>query len=117
MRAQPRMAVIAPADPGQARTAIRAAHALPGPVYFRLGKGPTAMPGLDDRFELGRLETVRDGGDVALIATGAIAAETASAAELLAARGIEATVAVCASLAPAPIDDLVGAARIACRWP
>jgi len=107
MRAQPRMAVVAPADPGQARTAIRAAHELPGPVYFRLGKGPSAVPGLDDRFELGRLAVVREGADVVLITTGAIASETAKAADLLAARGIDAGIAVCASLAPAPIDDLV----------
>ncbi|MBA3747046.1 MAG: 1-deoxy-D-xylulose-5-phosphate synthase, partial [Solirubrobacterales bacterium] len=39
MRAQPRIAVVAPADPAQARSAIRTAHALPGPVYFRIGKG------------------------------------------------------------------------------
>ncbi|MDX6706433.1 MAG: transketolase [Solirubrobacteraceae bacterium] len=106
MRAQPRMAVIAPADPGQARSAIRTAHALPGPVYFRIGKGPSAVPGLDDRFDLGRLEIVREGGDVALIATGAIASETIEAARLLARHGIEATVAICASLAPAPLDDI-----------
>jgi transketolase len=107
MRAQPRMAVVAPADPGQARSALRAAHALPGPVYFRLGKGPSAVSGLNERFELGRLALVREGADVALITTGAIASETAKAADMLARRGIEASVAVCASLAPAPVDDLL----------
>jgi len=107
MRAQPRMTVVAPADPGQARSAIRAAHALPGPVYFRIGKGPSAVAGLDDRFELGRLSVVRDGSDVALITTGAIASETLEAADLLAARGIETCVAVCASLSPPPVEDLV----------
>jgi transketolase len=107
MRTQPRMAVVAPADPDQARTAIRVAHELPGPVYFRLGKGASAVPGLDGRFEVGRLATVREGSDVVLVTTGAIASETAKAADLLAARGIDAGIAVCASLAPAPIDDLV----------
>jgi transketolase len=107
MRAQPRMATVAPADPDQARCALRKAHALPGPVYFRLGKGPSAVPGLDGRFDLGRLAIVRTGTDLVLIATGAIASETARAADLLATSGVEATVAVCASLAPAPIEDIV----------
>ena len=108
MRAQPRMTVIAAADPDQARAALRAGHAVDGPVYFRIGKGGVALPGLDGRFELGRLQTISPGDDVALIATGPIAAETVRAAELLSCEhDISASVSICASLAPAPIDDLV----------
>ena len=92
MRAQPRMTVVAAADPAQARAGLRAGHAVDGPVYFRIGKGGAPVPGLDGGFGLGRLATVSCGGDVALIATGAIAAETVRAAELLsAAHGIEAS--------------------------
>jgi transketolase len=108
MRAQPRMTVIAPADAGQARAALRAGHEVDGPVYFRIGKGGGAVPGLDGRFELGRAAVIDGGEDVALLATGPIAAETVRAAELLSADGIKATVAVCASLAPPPTDDLAG---------
>jgi transketolase len=120
MRAQPRMTVIAAADPDQARAGLRAGHAVDGPVYFRLGKGGRPMPGLDGRFALGRLETLAAagaieavgataaGGRVALIATGPIAAETAQAASRLSRlHGIEASVSVCASLAPPPVADLV----------
>lgn len=108
MRAQPRMTIVAPADPDQARSALRAGHALDGPVYFRLGKGGAALPGLDGRFELGRLQTLSSGDDLALIAAGAIASETVRAAALLSGEyGIDASVSVCASLAPAPVDDLV----------
>jgi transketolase len=108
MRAQPRMTVIAAADPDQARAALRAGHALDAPVYFRIGKGGSPVSGLDGRFELGRLVTVSPGDDLALIATGPIAHETVRAAALLSAdRGIEASVSVCACLAPPPIDDLV----------
>jgi transketolase len=108
MRAQPRMTVIAAADPDQARAGLRAGHAVDGPVYFRIGKGGAAVPGLDGRFDLGRLTTVSPGDDVALVATGPIAAETVRAAALLSGeQGIDASVSVCASLAPAPVDDLV----------
>jgi transketolase len=108
MRTQPRMTVIAAADPDQARAVLHAGHAVDGPVYFRIGKGGAPVPGLHGRFNLGRLTTVSPGEDVALIATGPIAAETARAGELLdSEHGIKASVSVCASLAPAPVDDLV----------
>src|SRR5207244_12959453 len=58
MRAQPGMAVIAPADFEQARAALLAAHALPGPVYFRLGQDDhSRVAGLTGRFRLVRAET------------------------------------------------------------
>jgi transketolase len=108
MRAQPRMTVIAAADPDQARAGLRAGHAIDGPVYFRIGKGGVPVPGLDGRFELGRLTTISPGEDVALISTGPITAETVRAAALLSSeQAISASVSVCASLAPAPVDDIV----------
>ncbi|MDQ3879727.1 MAG: 1-deoxy-D-xylulose-5-phosphate synthase [Chloroflexota bacterium] len=108
MRAQPRMTVIAPADPDQARAALHVGHAIDGPVYFRIGKGGALVPGLDGRFELGRLATVSHGDDIALIATGPIAAGTVDAAALLSdMHGVDASVSVCASLTPPPVDDLV----------
>jgi transketolase len=110
MRMQPDIAVIAAADHVQLASALRATWDLPGPVYYRLGKDDvTIVPGLDGRFRLGRAERVRDGGDVLLLATGSAAAETVAAADDLAARGVGATVLVVASLAPAPVDDLVDA--------
>lgn len=108
MRAQPRMTVIAAADPDQARAGLRATEGVDGPVYLRIGKGGTTLPGLDGRFELGRLATISAGEDVALIATGPIAAETVRAATLLASEhGVRASVSICASLAPPPTEDLV----------
>jgi transketolase len=107
MRAQPRLGVVAPADPEQARAALHAAHELAGPVYFRISKGGTPVSGLNGRFELGRAHTLATGDDVALLTYGPIAGEAVEAARLLAAEDIAATVVVCASLAPAPVDDLV----------
>jgi transketolase len=110
MRVQPGMTVIAPADFEQARAALRAAHALPGPVYFRLGKDDTAhVPGLDGRFRLGRTETIGSGGDLLLVTTGSIAGNAVAAADALAANGTDATVLVAASVAPPPVEDLADA--------
>lgn len=108
MRALPGMTVIAPADHAQAASAMRATWDLPGPTYYRLGKDDqTLVPGLDGRFRLGRLELVRPGDDLAIVAMGAISAEAVAAAEELSVDGVEATVVVAASVSPAPVDDLV----------
>jgi transketolase len=106
MRAQPGLTVVAPADAAQARAAIDATAELPTPVYFRLGKSSTPVPGLAGRFELGRAQLLGDGDDVAIVALGTMAGPALEAAELLAARGVQATVAVVASVSPAPADDL-----------
>jgi transketolase len=107
MRAQPSMTVIAPADPAQAVTAARASAAIDGPVYFRIGKAGAAVVELDGRFELGRLGLVGEGRDVAIVALGSIAGEAVAARGLLEELGIDATVAVVASVQPAPVEDLV----------
>src|SRR4051794_11473335 len=93
MRALPGMTVLAPGDPGDARRATRAALALDGPVYLRLGKNgePDLLPA-DAPFAVGRALVVREGADVTLASTGAILAETLAAADALAAAGVEATV-------------------------
>jgi transketolase len=110
MRAQPGMTVVAPADFEQARAALRATHALPGPVYLRLGKDDSSrVTGLDGRFRLGRVESIGSGGDLVLVTTGSIARNAFAAAEALATRGVDATVIVVASLAPPPADDLAEA--------
>lgn len=107
LRVQPGLTIIAPADPHQTRTALRATWDLPGPVYYRIGKNDKAfVPGLEGKFELGRLQILRQGGDLLLIALGGIANEAAAAAQLLEAQGIACTVAVLASVNPAPEADL-----------
>jgi transketolase len=107
MRAQPDMTVIAPADPAQAVAAARASTSIAGPVYFRIGKGGAGIPELGGRFELGRLDLVGAGRDLAIIALGSIAGEAVKARELLARQGTDATVAIVSSVQPAPIDELV----------
>jgi transketolase len=75
MSIQPSMNVIAPADPAQARAALRAVHELQGPAYIRLGKESTLLEPLGGRFRLGRLEMLGSGTDVTILALGSIARE------------------------------------------
>ena len=110
MRVQPGITVIAPADPGQAETAVRATADLPGPIYYRIGKNDRAVvAGLDGRFTLGRAETLCEGDDLAFVAMGNITVEVLAAAALLRNRGVHATVLVVASVNPPPTADLVAA--------
>lgn len=109
MRVQPGIAVIAPADPEQTRAALPELQRLDGPVYLRLGKESTPVPGLDGRFALGRAERVREGRDLALVALGGMAATAVEAADLLATHGLDASVHVVSSLNPAPTADLAAA--------
>lgn len=106
LRLQPGLSVIAPADDAQAATALQATYDLPGPVYYRVGKDPVALPELGGRFRLGELELVGTGKDVALVTSGATTAVVLEAARALHDRGIDATVAVVPSLAPAPLAQL-----------
>jgi transketolase len=109
MRVQPGLTVLAPADAGQTRQAVAATWNLPGPVYYRLGKDDKAVvPGLEGRFELGKLQCLREGSELLLIAMGAVATEAATAAQELAARGVSCSLAIVASVSPAPVDELAG---------
>lgn len=99
MRAQPGVAVVAPADSAQARQALEVVADLPGPAYLRIDKASCPdIAALAGRFTLDRPEPVRDGGDVLLLTTGSITHDVLEAADILQRRGIVAAVAVLAHL-------------------
>lgn len=107
MRVQNGITVVSPADHLQTRTALQRTTDVLGPIYFRIGKDDrTVIPGLDGRFELGRVQVVREGGDVVFVSMGSVTSEAAAAVERLRERGIETGLVVVASLNPAPADDL-----------
>jgi transketolase len=107
MRTLPGLTVVIPADAAQTRTAVMQTKALPEPVYYSLGKDDHAVvPGLNGKFELGRIQTVRSGSDLAIVTMGSIAMEAVAAADELAGYGVQATVAIVSNFNPDPVDDL-----------
>jgi len=102
------LTIVMPADGPQTATAVRTAHALPGPVYFSLAKeSRPVVPGLDGRFELGKVQIVREGSGLALVVMGALANEAIAAAEVLARDyGIDAAVIVASNFNPDPVEPL-----------
>jgi transketolase len=110
MRIQNGITVISPADHRQTRTALQRTTNVDGPIYFRLGKDDrTEIPGLDGRFDLGKVQVVREGEDIVFVCMGSVTSEAVTAADKLRNEGIEAGLVVVANLHPAPSDDLAEA--------
>ena len=97
MRMLPGMTVFEPVDAFQLRAALPAIMAHNGPVYMRLLRKKAEsvyepLFGAGYSFHLGKADTLRDGTDVTIIATGLTVSHALAAAEQLAAEGISARV-------------------------
>ncbi len=112
MRVLPGMTVISPADAVEAAAALEAVLAAPGPCYLRFGR--YAVPVIHDpasyRFEIGKGEVLRDGGDVAIVANGIMVSMALTAAGTLAAEGISARVINIHTLKPLDTELVCAAA-------
>ncbi len=109
-RILPGMTVLVPADATEAYRAVLAAAETPEPVYIRLGRYPT--PVLYDEtydYRIGDVPAMRQGPDVALLATGIMVAMALEVAEILAARGIEAAVHNVHTIKPLNVDAILAA--------
>ncbi len=112
LRAIDHMTIIVPADPVETAAAVRWAAAYDGPVFLRVSRmGVPAIHDASYEFVPGRSVTVRDGGDVTLVANGTVLWRALAAADLLAAEGIEARVLSMASVKPLDTEAIVKAAR------
>ncbi len=92
MRSMPGVAVLAPADAGQAYKAAASMFEREGPVYLRLGSGrePEVFPE-DTPFAFGKIREVkRYGTDVAIFASGFIMSRALQALEELHKEGVDA---------------------------
>ena len=111
MRTIPGMVILNPADAVEAKKAVFAAAAWDGPAYLRFGR--LALPVVTDEaapFTIGQAQTLREGGDVTIIATGLPVGMALEAAELLAAEGIAARVVNMATIKPIDRDAVARAA-------
>jgi transketolase len=113
MRSVPNMVVLNPSDDVEAKAAIFAAAEYYGPVYIRLGRAAT--PTLHDenyKFEIGKGEVLKEGKDVAIIATGIMVAKALEAAEKLKSEGINATVVNIHTIKPIDRELIVNVAKV-----
>jgi transketolase len=90
MRAIPNITILSPADCTETVKATLAAARHKGPVYLRLTGGQPNLPVYksDYDFEIGKAIRLREGEDIAIIATGSMVYHSLEAAGILAERGI-----------------------------
>lgn len=84
MRLLPNMKVICPGDPIEVEAATRAMMADPQACYLRIGsRGEPVLHEKPIDFQIGKAITMKQGKDVALVATGNMLENTMKAADLL----------------------------------
>jgi transketolase len=118
LRSIANMTVVCPCDAATTRAALRQTLDAPGPVYVRLGRGRDpdvysarldADPGA---FEVGRIATLREGGNLTIVANGiTVAAALEAAGRLAAEDGVEATVLDAHTVRPFDAETLCNAAE------
>ena len=115
MRSLPNMVVIQPADEVECASALEFLANYEGPSFIRTTRqNLMAVHAPDLKFRLGKSDTLREGSDVAIFATGGAVQGAVQAHEALAARGIHARVVNVASLKPFDSEAVVAAAK-ACK--
>ncbi len=114
MRAIPNIKVVCPADGASTRMAIKAAIETHGPFYIRLGRSKVASVygeyGDDIPFTIGKANTLREGKDITVIATGLMVQTALEACDILTSRGISARVLDMHTIKPIDREAVIKAA-------
>jgi transketolase len=112
MRVLPNMTVIVPCDALESKKAAIASASYKGPVYLRLGRNkiPT-VTSENQRFEIGKGDTLREGKDLTIIACGCEVYESLIAHDLLKKEGISARIVNMHTIKPLDRDIIVKAAK------
>jgi transketolase len=93
MRSLPGMRVFHPADDVETARVVEHLCQSPGPAYLRLTRQSAVRVHADDyRFQPGKLDVLREGKDVAILAAGPVVGQALLAAEALAGRKTDAAV-------------------------
>ena len=112
MRVIPGMVVLSPADATETEQMVFAESKYNGPVYIRLGRlNIPVIYGDDYKFKIGKAHTLKDGNDVAILATGLMVYEALEAAKLLEAEGVKARVINISTIKPLDEETVLKAAK------
>ena len=112
LRAINNLTILVPADNFETREAIRYAASAPRPVFVRFGKAAMYdLHAAGTTFEAGKAITLREGSDVAFLATGETVVHALLAAAHLAESGISARVVSVHSIKPLDTAAILAAGR------
>lgn len=112
MRAIPGLEVFLPSDGTQMRALTRYLARSDKPAYVRMGRG--AVPLVYERdcpFQPGRAARLRQGGDAAILACGEMVYHALQAAQILADKGVEASVYDFCAIKPLDVESILEAAE------
>lgn len=88
MRVLPEMVVLAPADSVECSAAVEAAYQYEGPVYIRTARPKSPVFLKQNKFEIGKIQVLREGSDVTIAACGIQVYQALLVAEELEKEGI-----------------------------
>lgn len=114
LRAINNIEIVVPADNFETREVINLAAKRSKPIYIRFGKAPLydlKSEISDLKFEIGKSRTIRDGTDIAFLATGETVIHALLAAESLKSRGLNCRVLSVHTVKPLDRDAILRAAR------
>lgn len=108
MRTFPGMVVVLPVDAKQAESLAEKLVEYVGPVYVRMGRGPVPLVYQDyPEFKIGKVSTLMDGDDVAILGTGETTYHCLEAGKNLRKHGIDAKVVDVPTIKPLDGDALL----------
>ena len=112
MRAIPGMVVLSPADATETKKMVFAVAEYEGPVYLRMGRLDTEVL-FDDNydFQIGKINTLTEGTDVTIAATGLLVEEALKAQKELAKEGISVRVLNVGTIKPLDTEIILKAAK------
>jgi transketolase len=112
MRVLPNMVVVAPADSVEAEKATIAIADNGKPSYLRLSRADSPVFTTPETpFEIGKAYVLREGGDVAIMATGTMTYQALVAADLLALSNIHAEVVHVPTIKPLDMETIISSAH------
>lgn len=108
MRSLPCMTVLSPVDSIETAKMMECMIDWPGPVYIRINRSdlPFLYPA-GEPYRIGKITILRDGSDVALLATGVMVSRSLEAADMLAEQGISARVVNVSTIKPLDREALM----------
>ena len=107
MRALPNMTIVTPCDYNQAILLTKLAYEHKGPVYIRTARSNTEVfTSLDDKIEIGKVQILKEGSDVCIVAIGIMNALALEAVEALKAEGISAKLVNLHTIKPLDVEGI-----------
>lgn len=112
MRSLPNMVVLQPCDSNQARLIARMAYEHNGPVYIRTSREPMEnITSRTDSIELGKIQTLVEGKDLCIVASGMMTCLAKQALDILKDNGVSASLVNVHTIKPFDKDGIVSAVK------